>query len=255
MITNFNEQLFIYTKDANIAIFIENLASWIKFNATKENPELRNFHEGRYWSFSSYPQLVKYFNIWSIRQIRVIVDNCVKAGLLIVGNFNKKRYDNTNWYTLSDKALEFYPVLAGLILNTPVNSDSTPVNSDRPIPEDNTHTRSKSFKTLVDSSKSTDYTKDDLFKLFYDSYPNKQKPRVAHKAFRKLKPNAEFVNMLVDDVKKRIDTVWKGRHKNKIPHPATYLNAREWEGEIYEAETNLQSGGTRTYTLEEVMNA
>jgi DNA-binding transcriptional ArsR family regulator len=99
----------------------------------------------------------------------------------------------------------------------------------------------RDLKTLVDSPNTTDYTKDDLFLLFYNSYPNKQKPRDAHRAFKKLKPTKEFVSMLCTDVATRVENNWKGRHKNKIPHPATYLNSREWEGEIIKPENKLTS--------------
>jgi len=113
----------------------------------------------------------------------------------------------------------------------------------------------KDLKTLVDSSKSTDYTKDDLFMLFYNSYPNKQKPRDAHKAFKKLKPDMELVSMIVEDLRKRINNNWKGRHKNKIPHPSTYLNSREWEGEIVAPENNMtsHSGKTKYKTMDEIL--
>lgn len=136
MITNFNEQIFRLTKDANVAIFVENLACWIKYNATKDNPQDRNFHEGRYWSYDAVTDLVKYYGAWSTRQIRVIIDNCIKLDLIQISTFNKKRYDNTNWYTLTDKALEYYPVLKGMFLNTLVISDKPLVKSDRPIPEE-----------------------------------------------------------------------------------------------------------------------
>lgn len=113
----------------------------------------------------------------------------------------------------------------------------------------------KDIKTLVDSTNTTEYTKDDLFMLFYNSYPNKQKPRCAHRAFRKLKPTKEFVSMLCTDVSARVENNWKGRHKNKIPHPATYLNSREWEGEIVKPENQLTTSQTKTKykTMEEIL--
>jgi len=77
------------------------------------------------------------------------------------------------------------------------------------------------------------YKEDDLFMQFYSQYPNKQKPTSAYKAFQKLKPSYEFVAMITADVRKRMENNWKNRHKSKIPHPATYLNSQEWEGEIF----------------------
>lgn len=115
---------------------------------------------------------------------------------------------------------------------------------------------SKDLKTLVDSKKSTNYKEDNLFMLFYSSYPNKQKPEAAHKAFKKLRANEEIVEMLVKDVLLRRENNWKGRPKDKIPHPSTYLNNKEWEGEIYPPESNVSNFPNKPprYTMHELMD-
>lgn len=100
----------------------------------------------------------------------------------------------------------------------------------------NLSTNSSISNSIVDFDKSTSYKDDELFMRFYSIYPNKQKPDVARKAFYKHKVTEEFVSMLVTDVLARVENNWKNRHKNKIPFPATYLNGKEWEGEIVEPE-------------------
>lgn len=109
-------------------------------------------------------------------------------------------------------------------------------------------------KKLVDFKKSTDYKTDQVFMSFYSIYPNKEKPSVARVSFYKLKPTHEFVEMLISDVKKRINGNWKGRDKSKIPHPATYLNQRQWEGEIYQNSSN-QPNKAKIKTWDEIINA
>jgi hypothetical protein len=131
-----NEQLMQDTKDANLCIFIANLATWIKFNASKDDPNERNFHDGHYWSYNTLKDFVNYFGFWSIRNIRTIIANCIKLDLIKTANFNKKKYDNTIWYTLTEKGLKYYPALSELVLNTLVDSDKTLVEIDKPIPED-----------------------------------------------------------------------------------------------------------------------
>jgi len=106
----------------------------------------------------------------------------------------------------------------------------------------------------VDSSKSTrdvSYKDDSLFMSFYEHYPNKQKPKVAYQAFKKLKANEELVNILVVDVYTRMEKNWKGRDKSKIPFPATYLNSREWEGELYE--NTIPSAKPKSKSWDEIM--
>jgi len=93
---------------------------------------------------------------------------------------------------------------------------------------------------------STEDENEKLFDDWYKIYPNKQKPHVARKAFHKLNPTIEFVEMLIDDVNKRIKNNWLGRDKSKIPHPSTYLNQREWEGEIYTPASQDRTVYTKT---------
>ena len=137
--------------DAEVCIFIANLASWLNTNYSKDNPDHRNFHEGRYWSYNSYPEFSKYFGFWSAKVVRTIISRALKLGLIMIGNFNKKKYDNTNWYTLSDKALDYYPVLKGKLLNTPAQTVSTPAQMGRPIPEDLNSLRSNINITTSES--------------------------------------------------------------------------------------------------------
>src|SRR6478736_3017112 len=108
---NLNEQLLLDTKDADVCIFIANLASWIRYNASKENPEDRNFFDGSFWSYNTLKDFVKYFGFWSTQNIRTIIANSIKLGLVKTGTFNKKKYDNTVWYTLTEKGLDYYPHL------------------------------------------------------------------------------------------------------------------------------------------------
>lgn len=96
-------------------------------------------------------------------------------------------------------------------------------------------------KPYVDSAKSTevpeDYSADDHFMKFYEIYPNKQKPRVAHVAFYKAARRARmdveaFSQMVYEDILVRLKNNWAGRPKNKYPFPQKYLNDAEWQGEI-----------------------
>jgi hypothetical protein len=97
----------------------------------------------------------------------------------------------------------------------------------------------------VDFPKSTEmsfeYSQDEHFMKFYEIYPNKQKPRVAHRSFYKAAKKMgmdvpAFSQMVTEDVLLRLKNNWSGRAKNKYPFPQKYLNEAEWEGEIYAVE-------------------
>ena len=120
MIAQVNEQLWI---DFNLdtAVFLDTIAYWIKKNAY--NKLARNFHQGRYWTYNTQQAYQKMFPGWSRETIRRIIRNCVKNGLLLINNFNMKRYDKTNWFSLTDKAIEYYPSLRSTMYEIPENTD------------------------------------------------------------------------------------------------------------------------------------
>jgi hypothetical protein len=236
---NFNP--FIAKKyGINEAVLINTFIFWTRTNAAKGD----NFHNGRFWFYGTPEYFTKFFNYLNSRQLRYALTKLVKSGALLKSCFNKKAYDRTSWYSLSDNllielnldrtCLNQATTLAGRHLtNLPDPFDkivaTIPVNKTQLI---------KNNKTLVDFKKSTSYRDDELFMQFYTIYPNRQKPEPARKAFYKHKPTKEFVEMLVKDVELRKKNNWFGRDKTKIPHPATYLNAKEWEGEIIHPESD-----------------
>jgi len=111
---------------------------------------------------------------------------------------------------------------------------------------------SASNKPLSDSKKSPDeYRDNNLFMQFYQNYPRKEKPKEAYKAFLKLNATDEFVNMMLNDLVNRQANNWLGRDRSKIPHPSTYLNQHEWEGEIFKTH-NTTGGKAKGYSMAEL---
>lgn len=121
MLANVNEALWI---DFNLdtAVFLDTIAYWLKKNAA--NKLSHNFQDGRYWTYITEKGLGTMFPGWSRETIRRVIRNCVSNGLLLKGNFNRKGYDRTSWYSLTDKALEYYPKLTSIIYLDPENPDS-----------------------------------------------------------------------------------------------------------------------------------
>ena len=86
------------------AVFIHNLYWWI----CKNEANGRHYYEGRNWTYNSLTALEKLFPYFTRRQIRTVIANCEAKGAVIKGNFNKKGYDRTNWYALSEEVLQIY---------------------------------------------------------------------------------------------------------------------------------------------------
>lgn len=174
---NINEQLMQDTKDANLCIFIANLATWLRTNAGKLHKPLeqRNFHDDRYWSYNSIEGFVKYFGFWSTRQIRVIIQHGIDEGLIITSNFNKKRFDNTLWYTLTDKGLNYYPQLRELTLNSLVKNDKRLVKNDNAIPELLTTCSNNTITTTSSTSKVNELLQK-LIQVYREEFPDNPQP-------------------------------------------------------------------------------
>lgn len=173
MIANVTEQLWI-DFDLDIAVFLDTLSYWVKKNAANQ----KHFYDGRYWSYNSYPAFTKMFPGWKIETIRRIIRNCVKNELIVIGNYNKRTYDNTNWYSLTDKAIQYYPVMSGLLLDTPVETNRPPVETNRPIPKllsTNKNTTNSSSRKSTSKANPNELMRE-LINVYREEFPNNPQP-------------------------------------------------------------------------------
>ena len=86
----------------NEAIILQQIQYWTEKNEAKNN----NFRDGHFWVFNTVPEWQEQFSFWCTRTIERTLAKLEKDGLLIVGNFNLKRYDRTKWYRIDYDKLE-----------------------------------------------------------------------------------------------------------------------------------------------------
>lgn len=59
----------------------------------------RNFYDGRYWNYNSMKYFTNHmYEFWTIDQIRRVIKSLVDKKVILVGNYNKNKYDRTAWY-------------------------------------------------------------------------------------------------------------------------------------------------------------
>ena len=88
----------------NEAIIIQQLHYWIMQNKRQN----KNFYDGRYWTFNSLENWHKdTFYFWSLNTIKRTFKKLENEGLLIIGNYNKKGYDRTKWYSINYDELSY----------------------------------------------------------------------------------------------------------------------------------------------------
>ena len=80
----------------NCALIAKTIYFWCK---TNEQNNI-NFHDGRYWTYNSLVEWKKNYDYLTLNQIRFAINNLVKEGIILKGNYNKKKYDRTMWYML-----------------------------------------------------------------------------------------------------------------------------------------------------------
>lgn len=80
-----------------------------------------------------------------------------------------------------------------------------------------------------------------LFNAFWEVYPRRVSKQMAWKAWQKLGDTRALCDIIIADVKRRVDGEWNGKDIQYIPHPSTYLNQRRWEDEQPSANTTDQS--------------
>jgi len=126
----------------NEAIVLQQINYWLA--------DSKHIYEGRKWVYNSYTEWQKQFPFWSINTIRRAISKLEKSGLVISGNFNKMKLDNTKWYTINHDEVD-------KVDTEPLNQDGQPTCSnwadentrlDKPIPETSPKTSSNSNNVL-----------------------------------------------------------------------------------------------------------
>lgn len=78
----------------NESIVLLQISHWINISD--------NVEDGRYWTYQSFRDMRrKAFPYWSIFTIRRAILSLQEQSLITVGNFNKRKGDDTQWYSLN----------------------------------------------------------------------------------------------------------------------------------------------------------
>lgn len=85
----------------NESIILQQIHYWNKINRKANN----NFEDGFYWTFNSYPQWQEQFPFWSLNTIIRAISKLEKSKLVVSGNYNKLKQDNTKWYRIDYEIL------------------------------------------------------------------------------------------------------------------------------------------------------
>ena len=121
------------------AIMLSNIEYWVEKNAANR----KHFYDGCYWTYNSKKAYSELFSVWTEKQIRRILDRLVISKLLKKGNYNKRSYDKTLWYTSLRKGFleEIKSLGPNGQIDEPKWADRS-AQTDRPIPNSNPNIKS-----------------------------------------------------------------------------------------------------------------
>lgn len=150
-------------------------------------------------------------------------DHTAKFGIVVINHTAK-----------TPRSGESTAVVSGTLINTTTSfgsikrKDLLNIGDSTNTPIDKNLISSKNKK----EKQKSDYRQNELFMRFYQSYPKKQKPQDAYKAFLRLNADEGMVDMIIADALNRRANDDHWQDIQFIPYPATYLNAKQWEGDI-----------------------
>lgn len=146
----------------NEAIVIQQLHYWIMQNKRQN----KNFYDSRYWTFNTFEKWHKdTFYFWSNKTVKRIFKKLEEESLIIVGNYNKKGYDRTKWYSINYELISLKCCNNSLGQNDPMHRDNLtqplgqcdPMHRDnmtQPIPD--TTQRLNTETTYISTTQSSD---------------------------------------------------------------------------------------------------
>ncbi|USS93976.1 conserved phage C-terminal domain-containing protein (plasmid) [Fructilactobacillus ixorae] len=213
----------------NEAIVLQQLHYWLK----KSN----NTFNGRKWAFNTYDDWQKQFKWWSSRTVRRTFTSLIKQGLVITGNFNKKGYDKTKWYSIDYEKLE-------QLVDSPCGQNGHIKRTDCPHPSgqnDQTNTRdyteitTETNKTTMSSSDEHDRTAQKVI-----DYLNQKTSR----HYRNTNANLRLIKARIKDgfvlsdfivvIDNKVSQWGNDPKMQKYLRPATLFNASKFEGYLNE---------------------
>lgn len=209
------------------AILLHNIAFWVKQNALNKH----NCFDGKFWTYNTIKTFVGLFPFLSESTIKRALKHLKDEGLILTGNFSNDKFTHTNYYTLTDKAIEVLTNghnrkcqndTIGSVNMTPSifnkNTNSTDINN----------TDINNNIPLISPLEKLDL----MFEEFWKAYPNRRKynKRGCRQKYGHIE-NIETVHaeiMAALEIQIRSND-WTKDNGEFIPSPLVYLNQERWK--------------------------
>ena len=79
------------------SILVQHINYWCKRNTQQK----KNYQDGYYWMYNTLDSFLNYFKFMSKNTLIRCLNKLCKEGIVIKSNYNKRKYDKTNWYRIN----------------------------------------------------------------------------------------------------------------------------------------------------------
>ena len=122
----------------DVAILVHHIAFWNARNEANKKTQT----DGKGWTYNTYEAFSKLYPFWSTSQIKRILQKAKTQGAIDTANWNKKTYDRTLWYCITDTIRELYAISStrkdGTVRckgrNRPMQETKSPNGTDAIVP-------------------------------------------------------------------------------------------------------------------------
>ena len=118
------------------AIILYNIRFWLQHEFENIDKGAK-VHDGYVWTYNSAQAYSKQFPYFSSKKISRLLKELEDDGVLITGNYNKKAYDRTKWYTMPEYKVSDSAISQNWEMDVSKMGNAFP-EIEQPIPDINT---------------------------------------------------------------------------------------------------------------------
>ncbi|HHW9543840.1 TPA: hypothetical protein ACU3IC_002793 [Staphylococcus aureus] len=202
----------------NEAIVLQQIHYWLNNSKHK--------YDGKTWIFNSYPEWQKQFPFWSLITIKRTIYSLEKQNLLLIGNYNKAKFDKTKWYTIN------YQTIEGMIRPSYQN-DTTSVSKrdDGVYQNDTTNTidYTETSSETTSNNSATDVTHEQ-FEEWWKLYDKKKDKKMSFTKFKSCLKKHSF-EQITQGTREYLKTITDKQYQK---YPKTFLTNESYMNDYSE---------------------
>ncbi|MCO4455154.1 hypothetical protein AXE89_10615 [Staphylococcus aureus] len=202
----------------NEAIVLQQIHYWLNNSKHK--------YDGKTWVFNSYPEWQKQFPFWSLITIKRTIYSLEKQNLLLIGNYNKAKFDKTKWYSIN------YQTIEGMIRPSYQNDTTSVSKRDDGVYQNdptNTIDYTETSSETTSNNSATDVTHEQ-FEEWWKLYDKKKDKKMSFTKFKSCLKKHSF-EQIMQGTREYLKTITDKQYQK---YPKTFLTNESYMNDYSE---------------------